>query len=111
MAAEKSKPKKYLVYARSQETMKEKFVKVNAGGMKARPIPFETPVFLTDGEVAAIKRMKEPMQIESRIDVHELMNKHQITQAKANEMAKLMERDPAARKNFSWVAKYIVTPA
>jgi hypothetical protein len=91
--------------------MKERFVKVNGGGMIARPIPFETPVFLTDSEVKAIKRMKDPMQVEGRIDVHELMDKHQITQKKANEMAKLMERDPAANRKFSWVSKYIVTPA
>jgi hypothetical protein len=109
--AENKKHKKYVIYARSQETMKEKYVKINAGGMRARPLPFETPIFLTDKEVAAIKRIKEPMQIEGRIDVHELMEKHQISQTKANEMAKLMESDPAARRKFSWVAKYIVTPA
>jgi hypothetical protein len=111
MAAEKTKHKKYMVYARSQDTMKERFVKVNAGGMIARPIPFEKPVFLTEDEVHVIRRIKEPMQIEKRIDVQDLMQAHQISQSKAQEMAKLMESDPAARRKFSWVAKYIVTAA
>jgi hypothetical protein len=111
MAEKKKEHKQYVVYARSQETMKEKFVKVNAKGMIARPIPFEKPVYLTDGEVDAIKRMKEAFQVEKNIDIRELMEAHQISQTKANEMAKLMESDPAARRKFSWVSKYIVTPA
>ncbi len=111
MAAEKKQHKKYLVYARSQDTMKEKFVKINAKGMIARPIPFEKPVYLTEDEVKAIRRIKEPMQVEKRIDVQEIMNAHQISQSKAQEMAKLMEADPAARRKFSWVAKYICVEA
>jgi hypothetical protein len=111
MAEKKEKAKKYIVYARSQEAMKEQFVKINAGGMIARPIPFETPVYLTDDEVKAIKRLREALQIEKRIDVRELMEAHQISQTKASEMAKLMESSPEARRKFSWVPKFIVTPA
>ena len=105
------KPKKYIVYARSQESMREQFVKINAGGMIARPIPFEKPVYLTDKEVALLRRFKEPYQIEQRINVQELMEKHQISQSKANSMAKLLESDPTATRKFSHVSKYIVSPA
>ena len=110
--AEKKKYKNYIVYARSNDTLREHFLKINAGGMKARVIPFDKPIPLTDEEVAAIKRMKEPVQMKKRVDVHEIMEKHKVPQDKANKMAQLIEDNPdIGGKEISWVPKYIVTPA
>jgi hypothetical protein len=55
--------------------------------------------------------MKEPIQVDRRIDVHELMDKYQITQEKANKLAQTIDSDPSAKKQFSWVPKFVVTPA
>jgi len=106
------KKKKYIVYARSNDTIRERFAKVNAGGMRAKSIPFETPVMLTDEEVAALRRMKEPIQMKKQISVAEIMEKHKVTQAKANKMAALIEQNPdMGGKEISWVPKYVVSPA
>ena len=114
MAAQKSgknAKKQYVIIARSQETMKEGFAVVNAGGRMARRIKFETPVYLTDTEVNAIKRQKDPVQIDKEISVYEIMEKYKIPQEKAGRLAQKIQQDPSmGGKSIDFVSKYIVTP-
>ena len=104
MATKKEVRKKYLVIARSTETIKEQYA---IAGRKR--IPFDTPVYLTDNDIATLKRQREAIQIEKQVNVREIMEQHQISQAKANELAKLQESD--GKKQIKFVSKYIVTPA
>ena len=97
----------YIVIARSNETIKEGYAMAGA-----RAIPFDTPVAMSDREVESVKRQKEAIQLDKQINVRELMEKHQISQAKANEMAKLIAENPEqGGKKIEFVPKYIVTPA
>ena len=106
MAAKKER-QKYLVIARSPDTMKELTAFANG-----KHIPFDTPVYLTEKQINSLKRQREPIQIEKQISVREIMEKHQVNQTKANEMAKLIAQDPnQGGKKIQYVAKYIVTPA
>jgi hypothetical protein len=96
-----------MVIARSTETMKEMYVWAN--GVQ---IPFETPLPLTDAQITTIKRQREPIQIEKTTTVRDIMEKHQVDQAKANQMLKLIAENPEqGGKKITYVSKYIVTPA
>jgi len=108
VAKEKQKTRtKYLVIARSTETMKEQYAWAN--GVQ---IPFETPVGLSDAQITALKRQKEPIQIEKTTTVMDIMEKHAVDQAKANQMLKLIQENPEqGGKRITYVSKYIVTPA
>jgi hypothetical protein len=107
-----TKRKKYMVIARSPETMKEGYAIVNAGGIKAKRIPFETPVMLTDKEVAVIKRQRESIQVDAELTVYQIMEKYKMSQEKANRMIRQINSDKdMGGKRIDWVARYIVTPA
>ena len=105
---EKKAPlKKYLVIARNNETLKEGYA---VAGHKR--IPFDIPVPLTDREVESIKRQREAIQIEKQVSVRELMEKHQISQVKATEMARMISENPdQGGKKIEFVSKYIVSLA
>jgi hypothetical protein len=110
-AKSKSARKKYVIIARSTETIKERYACVNAGGVVIKRIPFETPVYLTDKEVAALKNQRESIQVDAPINVYQLMEKHKISQEKANRLAQKIEEDKSmGGKKIEWVAKYIVSP-
>ena len=80
--------------------------------MGAKRIPFERPVYLSEAEVAALKRQKEPIQVDKDISVHEIMEKHKIPQAKANQLARQTERDPSmGGKRITFTPKFLVQPA
>ena len=101
------KPRRYIVVARSQDTIKEGYAFANG-----KRIPFETPVVLSDAQVATIKHQKEPIQVEKSVSVHEIMQQHQVSQTKASEMAKLIAENPdQGGKKIAYVNKYIVYPA
>ena len=107
MATKKEERKKYLVIARSTETIKEMYA---VAGTKK--IPFDTPVTLTDNDLATLKRQREPIQVDKQVSVREIMEKHQVSQSKAQEMAKLISENPEqGGKKITFVSKYIVTPA
>ena len=104
--ATKEKAQQYVVIARSTETIKEK---VAMAGKRA--IPFETPVFLSGQELQSLRRQKEPIQVEKQVSVMEIMEKHRVSQAKANEMARLISENPdQGGKKITFVSKYIVSP-
>ncbi len=101
------KAKQYIVTPRSPESLKEGFCIANG-----RRVPFDQPVYLSEAQVATLKRQKEPIQMEKQINVYELMEKHQITQEKANQMARQIQADPSmGGKKISFVPKFSVYPA
>jgi len=109
MAAKETAKKrtKYIVIARSTETMKEMYAWAN--GAK---IPFETPLYLNDTQIATLKRQREPIQIEKNTTIRDIMEQHQVDQNKANAMLKLIQDNPEqGGKKITYVSKYIVTPA
>ena len=102
----------YTIIARSPETMKEKYATVNVGGIKARMLPFDTPVPLSKKEVSALRRQRESIQIDAEVNVHQLMEKHKISQEKANRLAQQINSDRSmGGKKIDWVEKYIIVPA
>ena len=110
MAVTKEKQKtrrKYLVIARSTETMKEMYAWANG-----TQIPFETPVYLTDAQINTLKHQREAIQIEKTTTVRDIMEKHSVDQAKANKMLELIQKNPEqGGKKITYVSRYIVTPA
>ena len=111
--AEAKKYKKYIIIPNSREARQEGYVTVSTGEFRtSRILPFEKPIPLTEKEVAALKRMKEPIQVDRDIDVHEIMDRHRITQDKANLIARRMDQDPQmGGKRISFTPKYTVVPA
>ncbi len=77
--ATKKERQKYLVIARSTETIKEQYA---IAGTKR--IPFDTPVYLTEKDIVSLKRQREPIQVEKQVSEKEIMEKHQVSQSKAN---------------------------
>ena len=111
--SQKKEYKKYMIIPNSREARQIGYVTVSTGEFRtSRILPLEKPVPMTDKEVAAIKRMKEPMQMDKDINVHNLMDKHHIPQNKANELAREIERNPeVGGKRISFVPQYSVVPA
>ena len=106
MAAKDEKKQKYIIYARNTETMKEGYAVV---GM--HKVPFEKPVYLSPKQVDLIERQKEAIQMDAPVSVKDIMEKHQISQSKAMQIAKQKEADPDTRKKITFVSKYIVSKA
>jgi len=100
----------YKVIPTSQENFKQGYLTVSTGEFHtSRIIPLDKRVALTDKEVHAIKRMKEHITIDKRVDVREIMDRHQIPQTQANAVAQSM--DQSGGKKIQWVPKYTVVPA
>ncbi len=96
----------YIVVPRNNETLKEKAVMTGFG---KRSVPFNRPVRLNAQEYKNIQRQKEPIQIEKEINVMEIMEEHQISQTKANEMAKLKSSNTKiGGKQISFVPKFFL---
>ena len=108
----KSEMKQYIVIARNPETMKEGYAFVSTGE-RPRPlrVPFEKPVYLTEKEVAALKRQREAVEMDAHINVHEIMEKHKVSQNIANRMAQATERDRSmGGKKITFTPKYVIQP-
>ena len=102
-----TKPTMYLVIPRNNETLKEGFAVCGT-----KRVPFDSPVPLSDKDVESLKRQREPIQIEKQVSVREIMQKHQVDQNKANQMARMIQENPdQGGKSIEFVSKYIVTPA
>ena len=110
---DKTDTKRYIVIPRNPQTANEGFAFVSTGE-RARPmrVPFERPVFLTDAEVSALKRQREAIQVDKKIDVTEIMERHQVPQTIANKMAQATTNDTSmGGKKIEFVTKYIITAA
>jgi hypothetical protein len=107
MAAKKEERTKYIVIARSTDTIKEMYA--IAGNKR---IPFDEPVYLNKRDIESLKRQREPIQVEKQVSVRDIMNKHQVSQVKAQEMAKLISENPdQGGKQITFVSKYVISPA
>ena len=71
-------------------------------------IPFDTPVVLSDHDIKVIKRQKIPAQRPKRIDVRQIMDSMQISQEKANMVARQMEHDSDMKKEIYFRERYII---
>ena len=111
--SDKSTKKKYIVIPLSQQSRKEGYAICNANSaMGAKKIPFEKPILLSDEEVSALKRQREPILVDKDINVHEIMDKHRISQAKANKLAQAIESDKSmGGQRITFTPKYHVSPA
>jgi hypothetical protein len=98
------KPGKYIIIPRNQNTYKEKFAIANT-----RRLPFETPVTLSAKDVQALEHQKEPFQTDVQMTVYEIMEKYQVDQKKASEIAAAQSQHPEiGGKKITWRSKYII---
>lgn len=98
----KEGPVKCVVIPRTNDAIRERFVKVNG-----KTVPFDREVYLTENDIKTIQGMKEPMKVEKDVNVHEIMEKMQIPQSEANRIAEARMRN-GGESSFSWVPKFSV---
>jgi len=99
-----TKPQKYIIIPRNQDTYEEKFAIVNG-----RKLPFETPVSLRKNDVVALEQQKEPFQTTETMTVYEAMEKFSIDQAKASEIIKASAQHPEmSGSTIKWRSKYLL---
>jgi hypothetical protein len=94
---------KYIVIPRSQQTYEEKFAVANN-----KKIPFETPVVLTDNDVKALERQKEPLKRDSHATVYEIMDKYRVDQKKAAKILQAQQSSGEMGTRIAWSKKYIL---
>jgi hypothetical protein len=98
------KPAKYIIIPRDQNTYNEKFAIANM-----KKLPFETPVTLTMNDVKALENQKEAFQSDNTMSIYEIMEKYQVDQKKAAEIAKAQSVHPEiGGKTIKWRSKYIL---
>lgn len=94
---------KIIVKPATDNAYRERFAKANG-----KVIPFDVPIIVEERDIRVLQRMKEPKKaIEERVDVHKIMNQMQISQEKANRIARTGERD-MNNNGVSFVPKYFV---
>jgi hypothetical protein len=98
---------KIIVEPATDNADREGFVKING-----KVIPFGVPMIVNRKDVRAIKSIKEPKKKSSTgVDVKAIMEQLQITQEKANRVARNMEKDGIQNPNgvnIRWKNKYFV---
>lgn len=103
-SATDTKPQKYIILPRNQETYDEKFAIANG-----RRLPFETPVELSRRDVEALENQKEPFQTTNDMTVYEAMEKFSVNQAKAAEIVKAAQLHPEMKDSvIKWRSKYLL---
>ena len=100
------KPKQYFIIPRDQETYEEKYAVANR-----RKLPFETPVYLTEKDVAALEHQKEPFKSNDKMTPYEIMDKYQCTIDEARKIAEAQAQHPEiGGTSIKWRSKYILKP-
>jgi hypothetical protein len=101
----KSKKVKVIVRPATDNAYKEGYAKANG-----KIIPFDIPVVVDENDVKVLESIKEPKRIDSNtIDVHRIMDDLQITQEKANRIARMSEKEGMTGEvNVRYVPKYFV---
>ena len=98
--------KRYIatISPRTDNAMKIPFVKVNG-----KIFPFDKKVELSENDLKAINGMKEPKKKGISIDVKQIMDTMQISQEKANRVARIQEQEGMyGNGNIHFVPKYTV---
>ena len=85
--------------------------KENGAVCGAKRIPFDTPLVLSENDIKVIERQKIPAQRPKRIDPKQIMASMQITQEKANLVARQMEQDKDMGNEIYFRKRYIVEAA
>ncbi len=93
---------KVIVKPATDNADREGFVKVNG-----KIIPFDIPVIVTENDVKAIERIKEPRRVNSKTDPRVIMEQLRISQEKANRIARLQEKENL-NASVRYVNKYFV---
>lgn len=100
----KGTKERVMIIARNTETIKEQYASANGVNF-----PFETPVWITPNQKKALERQKEPIQVAKSVSVHDLMQQHQCSVEKAQELAKLIQENPnQGGKKITYVSRYIL---
>jgi hypothetical protein len=101
----KSKKVKIIVKPATDNAYKEGYAKANG-----KIIPFDVPVIVDENDVRVLERIKEPKRMDKNaIDVHRIMDDLQITQEKANRIARMSEKEGMTGKvDVRYVPRYFV---
>ena len=102
--ATQNKLKKYMIIPRNDDIYKEKYAVANT-----RKLPFETPVMLAERDIKALEGQREPVEVDSKMTVMDIMDKYQVDQKKAAEIAAAQATHPEiGGKSIKWRPKYIL---
>ena len=94
---------KIIVKPATDNAYKEKFAKANG-----KVIPFDVPIIVEQRDIRVLQSLKEPRKMEQkRVNVHNIMDQMQITQEKANKIARSNDRDMSTG-GIQFVPKYFV---
>jgi len=100
MAKAKSDKVKVIVKPATDNADKEGYAKANG-----KVIPYDIPVIISQMDLKALERQKEPRKVNSKLDPRAIMEQLQIPQEKANRIAKNNDIQNAKVK---YVPKYFV---
>jgi hypothetical protein len=105
MARSKKDTLKCIVMPLTDNARKERFLKING-----KVVPFGIPFDLTQDDINAIKRLKEPKRNEQNLSVYDVMDQLKIPQEKAN---KIMREggELTKKQNIGFVPKYSIQKA
>jgi hypothetical protein len=103
MAKSKKDIIKVVVTPATDNAHRERFVKVNG-----KVIPFGIPFQVTENDLKALRRMKEPKKNTRGMSVYEVMDKLKISQEKANKIMKSGDTDITTESTIGFVPKYNV---
>lgn len=101
----KSKAKKQIkvkILPATDNSRKLNFAKVNG-----KIIPYDIPTIIDENDLKVLKGLKEPTRQDGSINIGNIMDDLQITQEKANKIARMSEtKDMTSRVKF--INKYFV---
>jgi len=103
MAKAKKDLIKVVVTPATDNAHKERFVKVNG-----KVIPFGIPFQISEDDLKALKRIKEPKKNTRGMSVYEVMDKLKISQEKANKIMRDGDSDITTETSIGFVPKYTV---
>jgi len=77
----------------------------------SKRIPFDTPIVLSENDIKQIERQKIPAQRPKKINPKDIMQTMQISQEKANLVARQMEQDKDMGQEIYFRKRYIIESA
>ena len=97
---------KVIVQPATDNAYKERFVKING-----KVIPFGIPMELTQDDIGALKRIKEPKRNTNNRSVYDVMEQFKISQEKANKIMRSGDSDFTKDVSIGFVPKYTISKA
>ncbi len=103
-AEKNTKPGRYMIIPRNQDTYDEKFCIANG-----KRLPFEVPVSLSQRDVETLEKQKEPFKADSTMTIYDVMDKYSVPQEQAVKILEAQSKHPELNEStIKWRAKYIV---